>query len=78
LIDDELRAKLTSREEHVPLVGSDGATIGYVLSPEVYAVVLREAYSRADVATNEGELRESLAEPTRHTTAQMLELVDGE
>ena len=77
LIDDELRAKLSSREEHVPLIGSDGATVGYVISPEVHALVLREAYGRAHAATDEADLRAALADPTRYTTAQMLELVEG-
>ncbi len=76
MIDDVLRAKLTARGEHLSLVGSDGATVGYVLSPDAYAAILREAYGRAHASTDEAELREYLADPKRYTTAQMLELVE--
>lgn len=76
-IDDDLKAKLAADAGDVLLIGPDGHRVGYVLSPETYDLLVRQAYDRAFARLDEPALRAAAADPKRFSTADLLAAVEG-
>ncbi|MBX9625107.1 MAG: hypothetical protein K2X82_14975 [Gemmataceae bacterium] len=75
-IDPELIAKLTANGGRVPLAAPDGTPVGYFLTPDRLARLETAAAGGRPEVTEE-DCRRALANPKRHSTAEVLKLLGG-
>ncbi len=76
-IDPELIARLTANGGEVPLTDRDGKPVGYFVTPELYDLMWK-AYALAQSQVTEEDCRRAVANPKRHTTEEVFELLGGE
>jgi hypothetical protein len=72
----ELLAQFTDPE--VPLADATGKPVGYFVSSERFAVLEALARERLTGEVTLAEFRRALADPRRHSMADVLKLVEGE
>jgi hypothetical protein len=75
-LEPELVAQLTANGGKVPLVDRDGNPVGYFLSPSQFALMeqaLNDWMYREPTAE---DVRKSLADPRRHSTEDVLKLLE--
>lgn len=77
-LEPELVAKLTANGGEVPLTDADGKPVGYFLSPEAYARMRELVGERLGSEVTLEEFRRALADPRRHSTDDVLKLLEGE
>lgn len=75
-IGPELLAQLTGAE--VPLADATGKPVGFFLSAERFALLEALARDRLTGEVTLTEFRRALADPRRHSMADVLKLVEGE
>ena len=77
-LDPELIAKLMQNGGDVPLAGPDGKPVGQFLSAEEYAKARRALILLGKTEITEEDCRRALANPKRHTTAEVFKLLGVE
>jgi acetyl-CoA acetyltransferase len=75
-IAPDLLAQLTGEE--VPLADAAGKPVGYFLTAERFALLEALARERLTGEVALAEFRRALANPRRHSMADVLKLVEGE
>jgi hypothetical protein len=77
-IDAELLAKLTSNGGKVPLADDKGNTVGYYVSPDEYALMMKALYDQAFEEFTEEDMKRVLANPKRYTMDDVFKLLEGQ
>lgn len=74
----ELASLMSTSHEGVILTGPDGQPAARVVRPDEYRAMRKAFYDRAFVQVSAEDVRLALADRKRHTTEEVLKLVEGE
>jgi len=77
-LDAATTAALSGTVADTELFSPDGRSVGYFVPPRVYESMRKAFYERAFSDISADDVRRSLANPKRHSMAEVLKLVEGE